>query len=200
MDSRRHGRGQPQLSFGRPGAEPGDYGRAMAMTTSTDSALQQLLDKQAIQDVIVRYCRGVDRGDAEMTGSAYHHDAVDLHAGQVFDGGNVGEGLRKMTESFSLSFHHMGNHHIEFDGPDVARCESYYSASQVVPSPEGDLLIVALGRYLDLFERRDGEWKIAHRRVVVDHAQRMPATERHPDAPLGARDRSDPSYQFFAGS
>ena len=41
--------------------------------------LQDLLDKQAIQEVLYRYCRGVDRGDSELLASVYHDDGIDDH-------------------------------------------------------------------------------------------------------------------------
>lgn len=41
--------------------------------------LQELLDRQAIYDVMMRYCRGVDRFDADLITSAYHPDARDDH-------------------------------------------------------------------------------------------------------------------------
>ncbi|MFF2108453.1 MULTISPECIES: nuclear transport factor 2 family protein [Rhodococcus] len=41
--------------------------------------LKNLLDKQAITDVIHRYCRGVDRCDVEILKSVYHSDSYDDH-------------------------------------------------------------------------------------------------------------------------
>ena len=43
----------------------------------TDSQLQELLDKQALYEVVARYCRGVDRADEELVRSAYHPDAIE---------------------------------------------------------------------------------------------------------------------------
>src|SRR5262245_17777267 len=42
-------------------------------------AVRVLLDKQAIQEVLARYCRGVDRADLELLRSVYHPDAIDNH-------------------------------------------------------------------------------------------------------------------------
>src|ERR1700722_16395209 len=49
------------------------------------TALQVLLDKQAVAEVVLRYCRGVDRLDLPAVRACYHDDAVDHHTG--FDGG-----------------------------------------------------------------------------------------------------------------
>ena len=37
----------------------------------------ELLDKQALQEVVRRYCRAVDRSDGELFLSCYHPDAFD---------------------------------------------------------------------------------------------------------------------------
>jgi hypothetical protein len=42
-------------------------------------ALQQLIDKLEIHEVLTRYCRGIDRCDAELLESVYHPDATDNH-------------------------------------------------------------------------------------------------------------------------
>ena len=60
-------------------------------------------------------------------------------------------------------------------------------------------LVLAM-RTLDRFERRGGEWRIVHRRKLVDWARALQGQdmvlERSPLA-RGARDATDPSYAFF---
>jgi hypothetical protein len=46
--------------------------------------MQELLDKQAIYEVVQRYCRGVDRLDADALRSCDPPDGIDHHYG--FDG------------------------------------------------------------------------------------------------------------------
>ena len=41
--------------------------------------VQELLDRLAIADVVLRYCRGIDRLDLELVRSCYHADATDEH-------------------------------------------------------------------------------------------------------------------------
>ena len=48
--------------------------------------LQTVLDKQAMTEVLMRYCRGVDRLDRAMLESVYWPDAIDDHIRYV---GNV---------------------------------------------------------------------------------------------------------------
>ena len=47
----------------------------MAGAGERDLAVQLLLDKQEIYEVILRYCRGIDRLDEELLLSVFHPDA-----------------------------------------------------------------------------------------------------------------------------
>src|SRR5579863_8399880 len=47
-------------------------------------SMEELLDRQAIRDVVYRYCRGIDRLDMKLVRSCYHPDGIDHHTG--FDG------------------------------------------------------------------------------------------------------------------
>src|SRR5882672_11478300 len=90
------------------------------------TALQQLLDRQAIQDCLMRYSRGVDRLDRELLLSAYHPDAVDDHG--MFAGGRDAfvDWVIDMHSSTHLSQQHcLFNHTCELEG-DVAHAETYY--------------------------------------------------------------------------
>jgi hypothetical protein len=48
-------------------------------TTSMIPTAETLLDREAIREVMARYCRGIDRLDVELIKSAYHPDAFDDH-------------------------------------------------------------------------------------------------------------------------
>ena len=48
---------------------------------SLEAEVQGLLDKQAVYEVVLRYCRGVDRLDLEAVRDCYHPDGVDHHTG-----------------------------------------------------------------------------------------------------------------------
>ena len=52
----------------------------MSEPQTLPAALQSLLDREAIRDCLLRYCRGIDRCDEEALRSAYWEDATDCHA------------------------------------------------------------------------------------------------------------------------
>jgi len=151
----------------------------MSPTQTLDTAaLQVMLDKQAIYEVLIRYCRGADRGDADLIAQAYHDDAIEDHGG-TFEGpaSDYLEMLRKVLPSAPRMTHATTNVLIEVDG-DVARAESYIMTfsrrDQGVDDPFDSL---TMARVIDRFERRDGRWAIAHRRLAWEWNHEMPLKE-----------------------
>jgi len=163
--------------------------------TVLPARLQALLDKQEIYEVLTRYCRGVDRGDVEMISSVYHDDAVDDHG--IFKGRGVdfAEWIVDFLKDIRQCQHLIGNVKIELDG-DVAWCETYCLSI----SDDGKQHQTVFNRYIDRFERRRGEWRIAHRLIAFDISRSDPVTESYGaqlgDAlTLGKRDKTDPVYR-----
>ncbi|MEW9856472.1 nuclear transport factor 2 family protein [Novosphingobium sp. M1R2S20] len=164
----------------------------------TDAAVQSLLDEDAIKRLHLRYCRGVDRMDWDLIRSCYHPDAVDDHGEYV--GGIDGfiAYAKANLPSFASTNHCVCNQLVEVRG-DTAFAEHYAIAYHRLPpeggEPERDW--IANVRYVDRLERRNGEWRIAHRRSIVD-ADRVEVVRQGlvpPDQMRGSRDRSDPSYE-----
>ena len=161
-----------------------------------DAGVQELLDKQAISEAIMRYCRGIDRADAELINSAYHPDAWDEHDGHEFTGLTVGPGIvETLLRSMKVTRHNVGTQLIEVYG-DEAVAETYCTGNHTLMSGRRVHTFV---RYLDRFERRDGEWKVIHRMSITDPSEMLPPIQDtgHTPPDLGRRDRTDPSYQLF---
>ena len=162
-----------------------------------DPSLQQLIDKQEIYDVVMRYCRGVDRGDAALLASAYWPDATDDHPGdQHFTGETIGpEMVASMLRNMQSTNHQITTQTIEVDGA-AAVGESYSLGNHVMSDGRR---LRTLVRYLDRFEKRDGEWRIVHRHCLNDAVEVLPPDEsKLGPPPPGCRDRSDPSYEFLS--
>jgi hypothetical protein len=136
------------------------------------ASLRQVADKDAIRDVLMRFCRGVDRLDEELLRSCYHVDSYDDHGpfkgiGQDF----AAHIVKSIAERAHHTTHSVANVLIELDrdDQDVARAESYVLAYLRRTDGAGkEWLDFFAGRYLDRFERRDGAWRIATRIVVHD--------------------------------
>lgn len=167
-----------------------------------DETLARMLDKAQIQESLYRYARGVDRGDWEMVRSTYHPDAYDEHGS--YKGGVDGliEWLDERFAEVDNCTHFLGNCLVEFVGDDKALVETYYVSRRLRP-PVGDELKIAgpadkmcregWGRYVDIFERRNGEWRVAHRTIVQETSSTSLAMGgvRDPSLRWGRRDKSD---------
>jgi SnoaL-like domain len=100
----------------------------MSMEAKSEADLRVLLDKQEIHEVMMRYCRAVDRVDEELLRSVYHPDAVDNHG--LFNGKAsdfVPWCIRQLREAYTATQHFIGNELIEVQG-DQAWCEFYFVA------------------------------------------------------------------------
>lgn len=167
------------------------------MTGTND--LQTLLDKQALHELVMRYCRCVDRRDFAQARTLYHDDAIEDRA-PLFYGSpdQFVAWLGEVTPQFELTAHRIFNTLFVVEG-DRAEGEIYAEAYHRTGGPEGHEMTVG-GRYLDRYERRDGCWKFIYRTSTVDRSELQPV---NPDAyrafaagsAAGRPDRSDPSYR-----
>ena len=112
-----------------------------------------------IQQVLFRYCRGVDRGDRAVIASVYHDDANDDHGTWKGRGKDFGEYLVPAMDGSPLSSqHHITNSLIEVDG-ETAQAESYFIAFHPLTGEDGrPFHAFVCGRYLDRFALRGGVW------------------------------------------
>jgi hypothetical protein len=164
--------------------------------------VEQLSDRQEIADVILRYARGIDRFDLDLVRSCYHPDAYDDHGAVK---GSVDEflaGAATFLPRFEATMHFMGNMLIELDG-DVARAETYAIAYHRQLLDDGAGRDDAAGiRYVDRFERRAGEWKIAYRVVLMEWRRVDPVPAGRvrgyiPGQEWGRRDGTDAIYRIL---
>jgi hypothetical protein len=92
--------------------------------------------------------------------------------------------------------HMVGDSIIDFAGADSAFVETQVLVHQQRLDERGPFLETFGGRYVDRFERRDGEWKIADRLVVHDwdKVERIAAAFPVDKFTDGVRGVGDPSY------
>jgi hypothetical protein len=134
--------------------------------TNVAQILSELADREAIKECLYRYCRGIDRRDPDILRTAYWPDAIDTH---LMFKGNIEEFIAwamPTMKTMTNHQHHITNIIINLDGA-TAKVESYFW-SCVVQGTDGRYDRIGGGRYLDRFERRDGEWRIIERYVMSD--------------------------------
>jgi hypothetical protein len=162
--------------------------------TATDTqAAGVAADRQAILDCLHRYTRGVDRLDDDLIRSAYHPDAIDYHGGS-FQGGpeEFIEWLHGSHVHRTTSQHFLSNFVFDIDG-DTAHVESYFMVP-IRRDDDPDKIGFVCGRYVDRFEKRDGDWRIALRVVITESMSQAAALPIDPVSDAGQRSRADASY------
>ena len=165
------------------------------MEPTPEEMLRRLADEAAVRDAVHRYCRGVDRADAELTRSAYHPDSTDDHGRYKGSAHDFADYVNQAHATrWSSTMHVVANHLARFDG-DRADAETYVIA--YLRRSDGSAVDVVGGRYLDRFERRTGQWRIAERTYLCEWSAVMETAGSLIDAGAyveGSRDPRDPSY------
>ena len=144
----------------------------------THDLVQVLADEREIRRVVLRYCRGVDRGDVELIRSCYHPGSTDVHGNYRGDGRAFADYVVPvLAERYAATTHAVHDSLIDLDGA-TAHVETYVVAYHLSVEPiEQAHLYVFGGRYVDRFERRDADWRIADRIVLRDWSIRHPVAE-----------------------
>lgn len=128
---------------------------------------QQLADREAIRDVAMRYCRGVDRLDVDVMKSAYWPEAIDEHGTVVGNAHDFADYCMTAHLKWSWTMHSIYNHLIELDAGEASARGEIYNVTHLCVADTG-AIDTWFGRYLDRYEKRGDEWRIIHR-VCVHH-------------------------------
>ncbi|UVO52623.1 nuclear transport factor 2 family protein [Sphingomonas sp. SUN039] len=129
--------------------------------------LETLIDRQAIRDVIMRVARGEDRRNEGLLRSAYWPEAR-------IDFGVMAGGFDDYltwcvpgSPMIPVTQHMLGQTLIALHD-DNAKAETYVQSYHRVVAEGGERDTAMGGRYLDVLEKRDGEWRIAARTMLYD--------------------------------
>ncbi len=169
------------------------------MPSDRDRRIDALLDKQDIHECLARFSRGMDRFDRETYLSAFWPDAEMAAGPFVGSPAECADWAFPMHEAGQVATHHnLLNVTIDLDG-DTAHVETYYL---FVGRNRDESNWIAGGRYVDRFEKRGGEWRIALRCNAIEWSGIVPTMEiPFADVPgirdngWSARDGSDISYR-----
>jgi hypothetical protein len=157
-----------------------------AQAATSDGAispqLQIMLDKQAVAEVMMTYCRAVDHLDEDLLRSVFHPGSQHSHGfkgpSSMTDGSpDFVAYAFGVLRGHHRTHHQLGNIFVEIEG-DVAYTEAYFTAlhrRRAIGDPEAadgatetEMDYFVAGRYLDRMEKRDGVWKITNRTGLTD--------------------------------
>lgn len=145
---------------------------------SDDDVLRQARDRTQIEELMWRYARALDTGDAATYASLYTPD------GQFGAGANPTKGreaLKKMIEGVGQRqggaqpaadtkrppmYHMTANEQLRFIDKDHARIDAYYITMFGAAGEGTPARVAAVGRSIDELERVNGAWLIKSRNVA----------------------------------
>ncbi|MDA0820005.1 MAG: nuclear transport factor 2 family protein [Proteobacteria bacterium] len=171
----------------------------------------RLEDREAIRDVIGAYAHAIDRRRWDMMPQLFHADAT-FGFGPVQ--GNweefVGQ-AQAIIDPCLATQHQLGQIQFGFED-DTCHTETYFTAMHTIPAgyPVPDVFpdkgkvysAVIAGRYVDRFEQRSGQWRIAQRTGLYDWREfrevRGVDLSELPDGMAGFHDDRDPSTPAVA--
>ncbi|MFO6446895.1 nuclear transport factor 2 family protein [Erythrobacter sp. NE805] len=147
---------------------------------SMEAQLQELLDRQAINDLIARYSRTLDwLDDAGQAGCYWPDAAIDYG----FFKGTAAQFVpvvMQVERSTGRRWHLLSSLAVKLTSATTAEGECYGIACGFRREGEGEPYRGNMygGRYLDTFEKRPtesgAEWRIASRRYIMDWTMPMP--------------------------
>jgi hypothetical protein len=172
-----------------------------------DPQVQFLRDRRDIFEASKRYTRGADRHDKDLVRSAFWPDAT-IGGSPPMKLDEYVDAEEKQLTGYAAHQHHITGQTFDFDG-DTAHVESYVvyflvprdtKADGAGPATMGRALTsektrLGSGRYVERWERRDGEWRILVREYVEDLALLGETVDLcGTNGCLGSWDRNDLSY------
>lgn len=171
----------------------------------------RLEDREAIRDVIGAYAHAIDRRRWDMMPQLFHADAT-FGFGPVQ--GNweefVGQ-AQAIIDPCLATQHQLGQIQFGFED-DTCHTETYFTAMHTIPAgyPVPDVFpdkgkvysAVIAGRYVDRFEQRSEQWRIAQRTGIYDWREFREVEgvglSELPEGMAGFHDDRDPSTPAVA--
>lgn len=127
----------------------------------------QVIHKQALYELMCRYCTAVDSRNFDHLLSIYHTDAVHDH-GPMFSGDPLGLISFLQENAVNMTTHHMIGNHLYHISDDRAQGEIYTVNTHIFHRETGDVEYIAGGRYVDSYKYEQGQWLITQRQRIID--------------------------------
>jgi len=179
----------------------------VAQLTRMEAALEKIGTHEAILENELRYTRGLDRHDEALIRDAYWSDAAVTY-GVRRPVSELGPWANETHAKRAAHQHHVTGLTLDVAG-DTAHEEGYilFSADLIrdtrfdtrgAPTPgrvtAGSLATLGTGRYVNRYERRDGQWKMIVHEYVHDSSVRFEPVDLCAVSCLGRWDSTDISY------
>jgi hypothetical protein len=137
-----------------------------------------LEDREAIRDILAAYAHAIDRRQWGMMARLFHPDAVFQFGLVAGDWRGFVEQARAIIDPCLATQHQLGQTIFGFEGEAVCHTETYMTAMHTIPPgypmtaafPDKGVIYsgIVAGRYVDRFEKRGAQWRIARRTGLYD--------------------------------
>lgn len=138
-------------------------------STSLD-IVERLAAESAIQRLLSTYTHRLDSGDFDGVAALFEHAEMDV-LGDVASGRDgikrfLEKGLQIHADKTPRTWHTLANVLVDIaPGGDKASSASYYTVHQ--QTDDLPLQPICAGKYLDEFERHEGQWRFARRALTL---------------------------------
>lgn len=159
------------------------------MDTPHHSAVQALLDRAAITDIVHAYSTAVDERRWSALGDMFHGDAEYWMAGAPTPIATFIASMEPGSIALLKTEHHISNIRIDLAG-DSASVTCYLLAYHLVagngpdnpvfPSRDDDYACIIGGEYHDVFSRRADVWRIQRRELYFNWRWEGEPTHNNP--------------------
>jgi SnoaL-like domain len=164
------------------------------MDSELERKMREAIDRQEIWQVLLRYGRGLDRLDVPLARSCYWDDAIEDHGEFVGRPDDFIAWANEATIYFIMQHHGLTNHYCELAGDD-AYAETHFQFMGVCQTEPH---FMSMGRYVDHFQKRNGEWRILNRVTLIEHNFDLKSSTLNPvrqSVQTISRGPDDSSYQ-----
>jgi hypothetical protein len=165
-----------------------------------DPQLQELLDKKACEEVLMRYGRTLDWLDEAGQASCFWPDADVDYGFFAGSGADWVTTVMPIEQASSRRWHSCSGVLVTVDG-EQAKSECYGLTVGTGDNGDGVLMDSLFGgRYLDELQKRDGEWRISKRRYILDWTQQLPGgLDAHDNSKLLLKvlQISEPGHEMY---
>lgn len=143
-----------------------------------EAALDRLLARQAVEEVLYRYASSIDSQDYETLRTLFTRDATARYGARdwMSGGDRIVDWIIENSQHQRWQHHQLNVYHVDLAG-DAATALTYVTSHQVGDDPDRVSHIVS--RYRDELRRTDGEWRIARKEMEVGWRE----VRRRADAP-----------------
>lgn len=146
------------------------------LTDEQVQAVAELIDRRAIDDLLIRYATAVDTKDWDLYETCFTEDAfIDYESAGGIKGKlpEVRSWLEKTLVMFPMTQHVVCNRVIELGGDKATARSVFYNPMGLPQGEERKILFFDGGYYNDKLVRVDGGWRIVERIEESSYSTRL---------------------------